>query len=201
MTNRNLVKSWFITFPQWTEHVQQELFDKLQNQFKGEYAHIVKETHEDGQPHFHYAFKHPKGYTKSNILKMLSTLFPNDNKRIDVQALKSWTATFTYFSKEQPPEQHITKGKPPIKQIGQKKPRQSFSSWIEEKYRKATKAFDIYYSLLLFHKKTGYVGNTQLDEFLVYQPYDTFSEKTHTKFIEFFAKHSNELYSAGFSII
>lgn len=98
MPTRNPLKQFFVTFPQWTDNNS-----SIKSFFLTDeplYLMIAREHHQDGGIHFHVAVKYSKGTTKTQLLKLLSSYFPNDWKRIDVQSLKSWRDTFIYLTKE-----------------------------------------------------------------------------------------------------
>lgn len=103
MPNRNPMTQFFVTFPQWLSHSKDSLFEELNHDLPpSSYSTICQETHEDGNPHFHYAIKFISPITKAKMLKFFKLQYPDDYKRIDVQSLKSWPATFQYFDKEDP---------------------------------------------------------------------------------------------------
>ena len=99
MTNRNKIKQWFITFPQW-EGTRQSILDALQQKYELSYYKIAQELHKDGNTHFHALIQLELGITKVNILKNLSKQFPKRCERIHVRAVRSMNASITYLDKE-----------------------------------------------------------------------------------------------------
>lgn len=99
MPNRNPVRSFFITFPQWEED-KQGIHDLVSGSFKCSYICTCQEAHADGGIHYHILVKLEEAQTKASLLKRLKELFPNDYKRIDVQPLKNWKQSLSYVSKE-----------------------------------------------------------------------------------------------------
>lgn len=100
-SNRNPCKQWFITFPQTT--IDKHAFrDVLAHQLCTglKYYKICQETHSDGGLHLHAAIVLIKPMSKSKILKKLKEIYPNDNKRIDVQSVRSIKHALAYLSKE-----------------------------------------------------------------------------------------------------
>ena len=98
-SNRNPMKQYFYTFPQTTV-TKIEFRDALQKIHTMKYYKIVQETHEDGGKHLHAVVVCKKPIRKSKILKALKELFPNNNKRIDVQPTRSPKDSIAYLSKE-----------------------------------------------------------------------------------------------------
>ena len=49
MTNRNKIKQWFLTYPQWINETKLVVRDKLLSSYNIDYYKICKETHEDGK--------------------------------------------------------------------------------------------------------------------------------------------------------
>lgn len=101
--NRNPIMQWAITFPKvnmMKEPISKEDFYKYVP--PAEYVICAQEEHEDGTPHFHMGVKLKKGISKSKMLKWLETKFPNDNMRINIQAIKSWDNWNDYCHKEDP---------------------------------------------------------------------------------------------------
>jgi hypothetical protein len=60
------------------------------------------EQHQDGGNHLHLGIKLKKGLNKKKMLKWIATKWPNDYKRIDVQATRSIDCWDEYISKEDP---------------------------------------------------------------------------------------------------
>lgn len=97
--NRNPTKQFFYTFPQ-TDETKHTFRESLQKIHPMKYYKIVQETHEDGNKHLHAVVVLTKAIAKSKILKQLKTLYPNSNKRIDVQSIRSIKNAIAYLSKE-----------------------------------------------------------------------------------------------------
>lgn len=97
--NRNPIKQWFYTFPQTTV-TKTEFRDKLDEIHTLKYYKIVQETHENGGKHLHAVVVCKKPISKSKILKKIKEIYPNDNKRIDVQPVRSINDALAYLSKE-----------------------------------------------------------------------------------------------------
>ena len=100
MTNRNKIKQWFLTYPQWINETKLVVRDKLLSSYNIDYYKICKETHEDGKPHFHAVIRMRESISKSQILSKFRTLYPNDYKRIDVKPVRSIKHSLQYLSKE-----------------------------------------------------------------------------------------------------
>lgn len=99
-TNRNPCKQWFITFPQ-TQVDKHTFRDVLAHQLCHlKYYKIAQETHQDGGLHLHAAVVLTQSMSKSQILKKLKIIYPNDYKRIDVQSVRSIKHSLAYLSKE-----------------------------------------------------------------------------------------------------
>ena len=99
MTNRNPIRQWSITFPQSGE-VSRE-------QFALSFPPAVKlmccmEEHKEGGLHLHLGIKLKKGITKSKLLRWIERKWPNDYKRIHVQATRNVDCWQDYLSKEDP---------------------------------------------------------------------------------------------------
>ncbi len=99
MTNRNKVKSWSITFPQ-SGDVERKYF--LESFPPCEEGICVREIHEDGGYHLHLGIKLKKGIKKTTMLNWIKARWPNDYKRIDVQATRSIKCWYEYLEKEDP---------------------------------------------------------------------------------------------------
>lgn len=97
--NRNKIKQWFITYPQWHDS-KNNLRDCLISNFDIDYYKVCQETHEDGNPHFHAVIRLRKPLSKSQILKKFKELYPNKYKRIDVKPVRSIKHSLQYLSKE-----------------------------------------------------------------------------------------------------
>ena len=100
MTNRNKIKQWFITYPQWKHEDKQTVRDKLIANFDIDYYKVCKETHEDGNPHYHAVIRLRKPMSKSQILKKFKDIYTLNNKRIDVKPVRSIKHSLQYLSKE-----------------------------------------------------------------------------------------------------
>lgn len=115
MNNRNPVKQWAITFPQSGSVSRKEFADSFP---PCENALCCMETHADGNPHLHLGLKLLKGLSKSKMLKWIASKWPEDFKRIDVQAVRSIGDWNNYISKEDPDIYRVdngeTKWKDPI---------------------------------------------------------------------------------------
>lgn len=101
MSNRNPVKQWFITYPQWLEDKNTVLETLLKN-FESTYYKVCRETHEDGNFHYHIVLKLLRPQTKSQLLSKFKNMYPNNNKRIDVKPVRSIKHAIKYCSKEDP---------------------------------------------------------------------------------------------------
>ena len=99
MPTRNPIKQWFYTFPQTTV-TKTEFRDKLNEIHTMKYYKIVQESHENGGKHLHGVVVLKTPITKTKILKKIKELYPNDNKRIDVQPVRSINDSLAYLSKE-----------------------------------------------------------------------------------------------------
>lgn len=100
MTNRNPVKQLFITFPK-------SIVDKCEFRdgllrFEPDYYKVCEEKHKDGTPHLHAVVRFKNKYSKAYVLKYFKELYPDDYKRIDVQAVRSIKKSLEYLSKEDP---------------------------------------------------------------------------------------------------
>lgn len=102
-SNRNPVKQWFFTFPHSSTDdlkVSKHQFRDFLIQFKPNFYHIVRETHEDGSPHLHACVRFTGGYSFANIMKKLKLQYPNSYKRIDIKPVRSMKHAIGYLSKE-----------------------------------------------------------------------------------------------------
>lgn len=100
MTNRNPIKQMFITFPK--SNVDKITFRDSLLKFKPEYYKVVEEKHKDGTPHLHAIVKWKNKYSKAHILKKFKEMYPEDYKRIDVEAIRSIKNALEYLNKEDP---------------------------------------------------------------------------------------------------
>lgn len=98
--NRNGIKQYFITFPQ-TETPREEFVNKL---FPDKHAKdrfmCVQEHHKDGNLHLHLGCILHKKVTWTRLMEIVTSVYPNDYKRIQVQQMVSWKFTKEYFEKE-----------------------------------------------------------------------------------------------------
>lgn len=99
MTNRNPVKQWFLTFPQWSTE-KYEFRNELVTLLSPYYYKIARETHEDGKFHYHVILVFKKGLSKARLLKMFKNQYPEDNKRIHIRPVRSIKHAMQYISKE-----------------------------------------------------------------------------------------------------
>lgn len=93
------IKSWFITFPQSGDYTLQYVLEKF-SAFKVQYAKLVKELHQDGNPHLHIVIQYATPHTKNAILAQLKVKFPDDWKRIHIQSLGSKSMADVYLAKD-----------------------------------------------------------------------------------------------------
>lgn len=98
--NRNPVKQLFITFPHSV--CDKNTFRDNLLRFEPEYYKIAEEKHKTGEPHLHAVIKFKNKYSKSIVLKHFKQLYPDDYKRIDIQAVRSIKKSIEYLSKEDP---------------------------------------------------------------------------------------------------
>ena len=99
MVNRNPCTQWFITFPQWEDYNDIKVFEKIIP--SSSWGYVVKESHENGDIHYHVICRLKKGMTKSSLGKWFEKKFPNEYKRIDYQPVKALKAAIEYLDKEQ----------------------------------------------------------------------------------------------------
>lgn len=99
-SNRNKIKQWFLTFPQWLNQSKFDVRDILISSYNIDYYKICKETHEDGNPHYHAVIRLRESMSKSQILKKFKEIYPSDYKRIDVKPVRSIKHSLQYLSKE-----------------------------------------------------------------------------------------------------
>lgn len=98
-SNRNPVKQWSITFPQ-SGTVSRESF--AVSFPPAEHIICSQEEHKVEGFHLHLGIKLRKPITKSKMLKWITRKWPNDYKRIDVQATRNIDCWNDYISKEDP---------------------------------------------------------------------------------------------------
>lgn len=93
------IKSWFLTFPQSGEVTLQQFLDCF-SVFPLQFYKIVKELHEDGNPHLHCIIQF-KGKRTFNAMKgRIQSVFPFDWKRIHMRPLGSKESADIYMSKD-----------------------------------------------------------------------------------------------------
>ena len=100
MPNRNKIRQWFITYPQWASDQKLEILKFYEINFKLIYYKIAQETHKDGNPHYHIVIKLDEGVTKSTLLTMSAVEYPESYKKIDIKSVRSLKASIIYLSKE-----------------------------------------------------------------------------------------------------
>lgn len=115
-SNRNPMKQFFITFPKSGLVTREAFTDSLPDCV---YSSCAQESHEDGSPHLHIITVFVEKITKSKLLKHLAKAYPNDNKRIQVQALRSLKHAGDYINKEDTQVYEV--GIKPIKHIPYKR--------------------------------------------------------------------------------
>ena len=98
--NRNKIRQWFITYPQWAPNHKEEILNFFLEKYTLIYYKIAQETHEDGNPHYHIVIKLDEGITKKSLLSLIETTYPNDYKKIDVKSVRSIAASIKYLDKE-----------------------------------------------------------------------------------------------------
>lgn len=101
-SNRNKVKSWFVTFPH-SGSATPEVFSSYVWQPRERMIEGLsgcEETHEDGSPHIHINVKLKHGVSKANLLNRLRTKYPNDYKRIDIRPTRQNFKQADYLYKE-----------------------------------------------------------------------------------------------------
>lgn len=106
MVNRNPIKQWFITFPQWEEYSDIRTFKKMVPET--DWGLVVKESHENGGIHYHLCCRLVRAMSRANLLKWFMKKFPTNFKRIDFDPTKSLTpegnigkGALDYLHKEQ----------------------------------------------------------------------------------------------------
>lgn len=93
------IKSWFITFPQSGDVSLSQFLDVFMV-YPVQYYKLVKELHEDGNPHIHMILQFKGKRTFSAMLGRLKEKFPFDWKRIKIETLRSKTDADIYLSKD-----------------------------------------------------------------------------------------------------
>ena len=98
MVNRNAIKQFFITYPQWVKYESpKDLLDFLP---PCKWAYVVQETHDDGGIHYHVALIVKNEITLSKMILYCKATFPNDWKRIKIESMQSINGSIDYFEKE-----------------------------------------------------------------------------------------------------
>lgn len=93
------IKSWFITFPQSAEVTLSQFLDVFMV-YPVQYYKLVKELHEDGNPHIHMILQFKGKRTFSAMLGRIKEKLPFDWKRIKIETLRSKTDADIYLSKD-----------------------------------------------------------------------------------------------------
>lgn len=93
------IKSWFITFPQSKDVSLQQFLDVFMV-YPVQYYLLVKELHEDGNPHIHMIIQFKGKRTFSAMLGRVKEKFPNDWKRIQLATLRSKNDAYIYLGKD-----------------------------------------------------------------------------------------------------
>lgn len=93
------IKSWFITFPQSGDYTLQNLVETF-SVYEVQYSKVVKEFHQDGNPHLHLVIQFKTPHTKNALLGQIKKKFPNDWKRIHIQSLGSKHMADVYLGKD-----------------------------------------------------------------------------------------------------
>lgn len=91
MTNQKYrkIKKWFFTFPQSGERSEFWIFSLWpQDAYFLESVCGVKESHESGDPHLHFAVHLKHGISKMQLLTKIKALEPEDWKRIKIDPMK-----------------------------------------------------------------------------------------------------------------
>lgn len=121
------IKSWFITIPQSGDFALTYVLEKL-SVFQFNYAKLVKELHQDGNPHIHIVIQYKTPHTKNAIIAQLKVKFPYDWKRIHVQSLGSKSMADVYLGKDA--VDTLETGT--FETTGKKKKVQVMPSWMEK---------------------------------------------------------------------
>lgn len=95
--NRHAIKTWSITFPRSGDVGREEFAGMFP---PADEVICSREEHKDGGYHLHLAIRLKKGITKVKLLRWISVKFPEDYKRIDVQATRSMRCWEDYITKE-----------------------------------------------------------------------------------------------------
>lgn len=97
--NRHPVKKWSITFPQCGDLDRKEFAESFP---PSEACACAREEHKEGGWHLHLGLELKKAISFANMLKWIKSKYPDDWKRIDLQATKSMISWEEYLSKEDP---------------------------------------------------------------------------------------------------
>lgn len=97
--HRNGLSKVFVTFPKSNE-TKYQFTDKFKDEFRVSEFITAEEKHQDGTPHLHSVIVFEQKYTKAQILNYFKEKYPNDYKRIDIQAVKSYKDAIKYVKKE-----------------------------------------------------------------------------------------------------
>lgn len=97
-SNRNPIKQWFITFPQSDKNTKINFLYSLFDKDNIENGIAVEEKHADGNPHLHLAIKLKKGISKSKLLEIITREYPNDFKRIKIEAIRNLSKSYAYLT-------------------------------------------------------------------------------------------------------
>ena len=101
-SNRNKVKSWFLTYPHSGDTTPDGFIDLLftprERMIEGWSG--CKETHENGEPHLHANVKLKHGISKANLLNRMRQIFPETYKRIDIRPTRQHYGKADYLFKE-----------------------------------------------------------------------------------------------------
>lgn len=99
MSNRNPVRSVFMTWPQ-TPITAATLGSDLKSFFKLTAFEIATEKHADGNDHLHAVVQFSNKYSCTHVLKRFKHKYPEDNTRLHVRTTKSLKHSLDYIGKE-----------------------------------------------------------------------------------------------------
>lgn len=99
MKNRNPIKRFFVTFPQWHNSSKSQIMLEHKELDIQNYL-ICKEKHEDEKDHYHLLYILDKPRSWKTIVKWYQTKYNNDYKRIKVEAVKSMRHAINYIKKD-----------------------------------------------------------------------------------------------------
>lgn len=94
------IKSWFITYPQSGDTTLESFLEHFSSVWAIQYYKLVKELHEDGNPHIHMILQFKGLRTFSALLGRIKERLPFDWKRIHLQTLKSKADADVYLGKD-----------------------------------------------------------------------------------------------------